>query len=45
MGLGRVLEGFLELPELVVLGVMWLVGGALIGGCVLAPYFLWTVSA
>jgi hypothetical protein len=45
VGLGRVLEGFLELPMLVVLGAMWLVGGAVLGGCVLAPYFLWTVLA
>jgi hypothetical protein len=30
--LGRVLEGFLELPVLVVLGAMQLVGGALLGG-------------
>jgi hypothetical protein len=45
VGLARVLEGFLELPKLVVLGAMWLVGGALLGGCVLVPYFLWTVLA
>ncbi len=45
MGLGRVLEGFLELPVLVVLVAMWLLGGALLGGCVLAPYFLWTLLA
>jgi hypothetical protein len=25
--LGRILEGWLELPKLVVLGAMWLVGG------------------
>ena len=42
MGLERVLEGFLELPKLVVLGAMWLVGAALLGGCVLVAYFLWT---
>ncbi len=45
MDLGRILEGFLELPKLVVLGAMWLLGGALLGGCVLAPYFLWKVLA
>jgi hypothetical protein len=45
LGLGRVLEGLLELPKLVVLGAMWLVGGALLGGCALALYFLWTVLA
>jgi len=40
VGLGRVLEGLLELPVPVVLVAMWLVGGALLGGCALAPYFL-----
>jgi hypothetical protein len=43
--LGSILEGFLELPVLVVLGAMWLACGALLGGCVLAPHFLWTVLA
>jgi hypothetical protein len=41
--LGTVLEGWLELPKLVVLGAMWLVGGGLLGGCVLAAYLLWGV--
>ena len=45
MGLGRVLDGFLELPMLLVLVAMWLLGGALLGGCVLALYFLSTVLA
>ena len=45
MGLGRVLEGFLEVPVLVVLRAMWLLGGRLLGGCVLALYLLSTVSA
>ncbi len=45
MDLGSVLEGLLELPKLVVLGAMWLLGGVLLGGCVLALYFLWTLLA
>ena len=43
MDLGTVLEGWLELPKLVVLGAMWLVGEGLLGGCVLAAYLLWEV--
>jgi hypothetical protein len=43
VGLGRVLGGFLDLPLLVALVAMWLVGGALVGGCVLVSYLLWTV--
>jgi len=43
--LGSVLEGLLELPVLMVLVVMWLVGGALLGGIALMPYFLWVVLA
>ena len=40
-GLERAYEGFLELPVPVFLGVMWLVGVALMGACVLALYLLW----
>jgi hypothetical protein len=43
--LGSVLERLLEFPVVVVLVAMWLVGGALLGGFVLAPYFLWVVLA
>jgi len=34
-------ERFLGLPVLVVLVTLWLVGGALLGLCALAPFFLW----
>jgi hypothetical protein len=43
VGLGRVLEGLSELPVPVVLVAIWLLGGALLGGCALALYFLSTV--
>jgi hypothetical protein len=36
---------FLMLPVPVVLGVLWVVGGALLGLCALAPFFLWAVLA
>ena len=35
---GRAYEGFLELPVLVVLGVLWVAGVAMLGLCVLVAY-------
>ena len=37
----RAYEWILELPVPVVLGIMWLMGAALTGLCVLALYFMW----
>ena len=36
--LARAYEGFLEMPVLVVLAVMWAVGWVLLGSCALALY-------
>jgi hypothetical protein len=36
--IGRAYEGFLELPVLVVLGVLWVAGVAMLGSCVLVAY-------
>ena len=36
--IGRAYERFLELPVVVVLAVLWLLGGAIIGSCLLAIY-------
>ena len=36
--IGRAYEGFLELPVLVVLGVLWVAGVAMFGSCVLVAY-------
>jgi hypothetical protein len=42
--IGRAYEGFLELPLMVVLAAMWLVGGVLLGSCTLALYyFAWVL--
>jgi hypothetical protein len=41
--IGGVYERFLELPLMVVLVAMWLVGGVLLGLCTLALYFAWVV--
>ncbi len=43
--IGQLYEGFLKLPVLVVLLAWWVVGWALLGFCVLAPFFLWAVLA
>jgi hypothetical protein len=36
--IGRVYEGFLEMPVVFVLGVLWLAGAALMGACGLVLY-------
>jgi hypothetical protein len=36
--IGRAYEGFLELPALVVLGMMWVAGVAMLGLCALVAY-------
>jgi hypothetical protein len=36
-------ERFLELPRLVVLVVMWLMGALLLGAAVLALHYAWTI--
>ena len=36
--IGRAYQGFLELPVLVVLGVLWVAGVAMLGSCVLVAY-------
>ena len=41
--IGGVYERFLELPLMVVLGAMWLVGGVLLGLWALALYFAWVL--
>jgi hypothetical protein len=41
--IGRAYEGFLELPLMVVLVAMWLVGGVLLGSWALALYFAWVL--
>jgi hypothetical protein len=41
--IGGAYEGFLELPLMVVLVAMWLVGGVLLGSCTLALYFAWVL--
>ncbi len=41
--IGGAYEGFLELPLMVVLVAMWLVGVVLLGSCTLALYFAWVV--
>ncbi len=41
--IGGVYERFLELPLMVVLVAMWLVGGVLLGVCTLSLYFAWVV--
>ena len=41
--IGWIYERFLGLPVLVVLVVLWLVGGALLSLCALASYSLWGV--
>jgi hypothetical protein len=38
--IGRAYERFLELPVVVVLAVLWLLGGAIIGSCLLALYLV-----
>ena len=43
-GLERAYEGFLELPVPVWLGVMWLGGVTIMGACVLALYYLLSLS-
>ena len=40
-GIGQLYEEFLELPVLVVLLALWLVGGTLLGSCGLAFHLLW----
>ena len=40
---GQLYEGLLELPVLVVLLTVWLVGWGLLGLCALAFYLLWGV--
>ena len=41
--IGRTYEEFLELPLMVVLVAMWLVGGVLLGSYTLALYFAWVL--
>ena len=36
--IGRAYEGFLELPMLVVFGVLWVAGVTMLGSCVLVAY-------
>ena len=45
VSLGSDFERFLELPVLVMIVALWLVGVVLLGGCALVPYFLWAVLA
>jgi hypothetical protein len=40
---GRAYEGFLGLPVLVVLAVMWVAGAALLGSCALVVYMVGSV--
>ena len=39
--IGQLYERFLGLPVPVVLGALWVVGGALLGLCALVPCLLW----
>jgi len=43
--IGEAYERFLELPLMVVLGTMWLVGAVLLGGWALALYLAWVLLA
>ena len=44
--IGRAYEGFLELPVLVVLGVLWVAGVAMLGSCVLVAHTLpWMIAS
>jgi hypothetical protein len=41
--LARAYEGFLEMPVLVILALMWVAGAALLGSCALALYVVGSV--
>jgi hypothetical protein len=41
--IGETFERFLELPLMLVMGAMWLVGAVLLGSCALALYFAWVL--
>jgi hypothetical protein len=41
--MGGAFERYLELPVMLVLGAMWLVGAVLLGSCALALYFVWVL--
>ena len=44
MGLGRVYVGFFELPVLIVLLALWLLGVALLGPGAWVLYLLWAMQ-